>query len=284
MKGKLSFKDVTETYEKYTSPGLNISQIYFNGLCSKYFIRSDGSVLTSNTCDEGQLKFRKVCELSSRNKSGKGYLCVHLSVNNKSWTLLVHRLVAMAFIPNPDNKPEVNHIDGDKWNNKVDNLEWNTSSENMAHAHKMGLHIVLRGEEKGKLCKINTKKATRICQLLEENKMSIREIANDVKCTKNIVHNILLREAWTHISKNFNIDNFSVNERNKLTLKDAKKICEKLSSGLYSIRDISNEMGIPYSRVNDIKQRKTWCSVSCNYDFKNYNLFHGRSTTIENKK
>lgn len=67
------------------------------------------------------------------------YLKVTLSKNNKQRTFRVHILVARTFIPNPENKPEVNHIDGNKKNNKVNNLEWNTRSENELHAYRNGL-------------------------------------------------------------------------------------------------------------------------------------------------
>ncbi len=64
----------------------------------------------------------------------KGYLYVDLKRKCKGKKHLIHRLVAQAFIPNPENKPQVNHIDGNKQNNCVSNLEWNTISENQQHA------------------------------------------------------------------------------------------------------------------------------------------------------
>lgn len=71
----------------------------------------------------------------------QGYERVRLSVGGKHRFFLVHRLVATAFIPNPDNKATVNHLDGNKHNNCVENLEWATQAENNLHAHRTGLAL-----------------------------------------------------------------------------------------------------------------------------------------------
>lgn len=67
-----------------------------------------------------------------------GYCQVHLYKDGRSYAKAVHRLVAMAFMAPVDGKPYINHIDGDKTNNRVDNLEWCTNNENQLHAIKIG--------------------------------------------------------------------------------------------------------------------------------------------------
>ena len=75
---------------------------------------------------------------------GNQYFFVILKIENKRISKKVHRLVAQAFIDNPNNKPQVNHIDGNKLNNHKENLEWNTSKENIRHAWDNGLCESLR--------------------------------------------------------------------------------------------------------------------------------------------
>lgn len=69
-----------------------------------------------------------------------GYNYVSLSVNGRKYKKSVHRIVAKAFIDNIEKKPEVNHIDGNKLNNNISNLEWATRKENAQHAHDTGLN------------------------------------------------------------------------------------------------------------------------------------------------
>lgn len=72
----------------------------------------------------------------------RGYYMVHLSKNGIVKRHSLHRLIAKYFIPNPCNKPAVNHINGIKTDNRINNLEWCTISENAKHAHKTGLNYI----------------------------------------------------------------------------------------------------------------------------------------------
>ena len=100
----------------------------FEGL---YEIREDGVVRSLSKRNHYKI-------LTSRVDRG-GYVTVRLSRTGKTTTLFLHRLLAETFIPNPENKAEVNHINGIKTDYRLENLEWNTHSENTQHAWDTGL-------------------------------------------------------------------------------------------------------------------------------------------------
>lgn len=102
-----------------------------------YYISSNGFVYKRNK------KTKKLKELYTIKNSKHSYIKFNLQKNKKSVSKLLHRLIAEYFIPNPYNFTEVNHIDGNKKNNKINNLEWCTRQQNMSHAVKnklMGGH------------------------------------------------------------------------------------------------------------------------------------------------
>ena len=101
-----------------------------NGTNEIYFISNLGRVYSS--------KSNKIMKTPI---DGRGYLNCNLRINMKTINIKIHRVVAEHFIPNPLNKKEVNHIDGDKTNAKVSNLEWVTTRENNIHARVTGLHL-----------------------------------------------------------------------------------------------------------------------------------------------
>ena len=137
-----------------------------------------------------------------------GYAQLNFRVDNKIKCFKIHRLVAIAFIPNPENKPDVNHIDGNKLNNCVTNLEWCSKSENMIHAFKNGLCVFT--EEKKALMLVGLRK--KICKkVLQYDKLgnlikehdSVEEAAMHVGGNQSNVSNCCNKKSGYNTVKGF---------------------------------------------------------------------------------
>lgn len=136
----------------------------------------------------------KVLRLTLKNN---GYKTVMLCVNDKRKRFHVHRLVAQAFIPNPENKSEVNHKDGNKANNNVANLEWNTKSENMQHAV---LNNLCKIGEESRSAKLSEKTVIAIKRLFRINpNFNKCQIAKKLNVRDTTIHKIINNQRWKHL-------------------------------------------------------------------------------------
>lgn len=157
------------------------------------FIRHDG-----NWSDEhGYVKKIKVKNIT---KNRYGYLTSKLCKLGKCRRLTIHRLVAKAFIPNPDNLTQVNHIDGNKENNYVGNLEWVSQARNIQHAFETGLmtneHLKGSNHHNAKLTEEDVKTMRRI---YNEGDVTIKALANKYNISARTARDILTNKTWKNV-------------------------------------------------------------------------------------
>lgn len=129
--------------------------------------------------------------------SGSKYLFVHFSVNGKVKMMQVHRLVAIAFIQNKLNKKEVNHINGIKTDNRVENLEWLSPSENIKHGLSLGIMNTAKGSQK-KNSKFTEEQVYNIKIRLKNGEIGFR-IAKELGVHKEVIAGIRKGRTWKHV-------------------------------------------------------------------------------------
>jgi HNH endonuclease len=166
-----------------------------DALKKSYLIpNKDGSIMRCKNADkDGNLltnEYRLVTQQIHK-KSGRVYF-------NATWrgftkSLLVNRVIALRYLPNPLNLPVVNHIDGNKENNALTNLEWSTGSDNERHAHRTGLKTG-RGSSNS-----NAKLTSAQVLAIRQSQENVSSIADTFGVAKSTIINILSRKTWKHI-------------------------------------------------------------------------------------
>lgn len=152
----------------------------------------------------------------AQQKDKKGYLTIRLRINNEYKYQKVHRLIGNTFIENIDNKPEINHKDGNKTNNNVSNLEWVTSHENQIHSYANGLrvpivgekhwthqkpHLLAKGSKNGN-SKLNEQQIIEIRNIWENTDKKyglLIKLSRKFGIHKNKIYEIVHRKTWKHI-------------------------------------------------------------------------------------
>ena len=206
-------------------------------------INSKGQVIKASTGSTGYAKVTLVKEHGGR-----------LYAN-------IHRLVAVAFIPNPDDKPYVNHIDGDKLNNHLDNLEWVTPSENMIHACRVlqkGL-----GSSNGN-SELTEKQVVKICELLQGGYRN-NQIAEYVQVYDYHVAQIRKQLTWKHISKNYKIPTKS----RTLSEETVRWVCRCLELGMTTRQVLAETTNNKLTKhlIKDLRRKRIYKDIVNNFNY-----------------
>lgn len=209
--------------------------------------------------EEGEVySFKKNGYLSSKGTSGNGYQKVTLCHEGERKDFMVHRLVAMAFIPNPCDLPQVNHKDGDKGNNKIDNLEWCTAEYNTQHAMETGLR---RREVKNSYRSLSDELVKALCEDID-NGVSNKIICESYNVKHTLVCGIRSGKFYKDISSPFNFRN--IPSGNRIEEEKIHSICEDLENGL-SINRTRLKNKVSFGVVKRIKSRQKYTYISKNY-------------------
>jgi hypothetical protein len=132
---------------------------------------------------------------------GCGYLFVRLCKNGNHQMIKIHRAVANAFCLNPHQKPQVNHMDGNKKNNNYANLEWVTNDENMQHSWRIGLRTYSgEGAHNNKLSNKDVL-TIRSCYIKGDLKYGAKPLARKYRVSNTTIRNIMKNKKWRHLNE-----------------------------------------------------------------------------------
>lgn len=191
-----------------------------------------------------------------------GYLTVRAKYQGVKEKAFIHRLVALTFIPNPESKPYVNHINSIRNDNRIENLEWVTAKENATHASEFG--NLLKGENSPN-SNYTLNQIKMVCEMLEL-KYKRKDISDKTGVSLSVIDDIKAKRTWVDISSQYNIPSVKRN----LTDDVVKDICEMLCKKECDnyILSIFKDNGLTVGSLRFIKLKKTFKHITCNYEWE----------------
>lgn len=216
----------------------------------KYAACVDGNILSLRSG-----KYLKVSTVST------GYSAVTLSQDGKRENFLVHRLIATAYLPNPENKRTVNHKDGVPSNNELSNLEWATDREQAIHYIETGLKTKFKNEYREQ----PDETIHALCKMIVQN-FRTKEICDALNVSQSLVCNVRKKFQYTDISNEYNFDEILPVQK-RIGYDKIKKVCEMLEEGGHKYSFITSHTGVGASTISRIKNKLDYTLVSNNYNF-----------------
>lgn len=191
-----ALNNLTLTYLKFqceNCASFNRQEKFVDICGGKYKVSDCGRVL-SRFYQEDE-KAKRLARFLKPKIDNYGYYYYNLYQQKKPITIKIHRLVAIHFLPNPQNLPSINHKDGNKLNNFCENLEWCTHQENIKHAVDMGL-LNNRGE-KSVLSKLKNNDAFYI-RSIDKSQINIKQLCEQFKVSQNTIRRVLSHETYKY--------------------------------------------------------------------------------------
>lgn len=213
--------------------------------------------------DTGIVRNMITGKIMKQSLNQSGYLVVRLNISSKRYEVLVHRLVAEAFCPNPNNLPQVNHIDGIKTNPNYKNLEWCTAKYNVNHAieHQLSERI-----------NFNYDQIKDICSMIESGKYSMNEIANIYHVPRYVISCIKNKSSYDYISKDYNLSNCKT-DWSSCNEETVRTICKLICENKLMLDEIAEKIGVSHYVVCSIYHKRSFKDIVNQYDFSDYDKY-----------
>lgn len=173
-----------------------------NECCLPFIVSSFGRIFSINYWGSGKVHRIKTAIVVD------GYELANMRYKNVLYGVEVHRLIGLLFLKRGKKDTDVNHLNGIKTDNYIWNLEWCTHKENVRHAWDNNLHPVYRGEDVS-TNKFSTAQIRHACELIEENLLSLKEIAEKTGVSKDIVKSLRVKKCWKHIVKDYDFSHYT---------------------------------------------------------------------------